>query len=363
MRGAAAKADRIPPFVTVVMPVKNEERFIAQTLGAVLAQDYPAERFEVLVADGGSTDSTRAVVAEFMDRHPNVRLADNAKGRSSAGRNVGFTQGRGELFVVVDGHCHIPSRNLLRDTARLFEQKEVHCLGRPQRLTPPGLTAFQEAVALARSSVLGHGTDSLIYSDHEGYASPVSNGASYRREVFEQIGLVDESFDACEDVEFNLRVEQAGFRSYTSPALAVHYYPRESLAALARQMARYGAGRCRLWRKHPGKLGAGMPAILGLTALVPLAPAGVAAGALSPLPLWAGLLPAAALAAYAVSIAACSAVLAFGSRWRHLRHLPLIFPVIHFGLGFGFLRELAEGRFRGGVRAQARLAQAKGEDK
>ncbi|WP_272913357.1 glycosyltransferase family 2 protein [Desulfohalovibrio reitneri] len=143
-------------------------------------------------------------------------------------------------------------------------------------------------MAEARASRLGHGGGSLIYSGYEGYASPVSNGAAYSRRALDRVGLVDESFDACEDVEFNHRVERAGLRTYTSPALTVRYYPRESFSSLLRQMVRYGEGRCRLWRKHPSSLSA--------TTLVPplfaagaaAAPVGLAASAIGALPMWLG---------------------------------------------------------------------------
>ena len=194
------------PFITVVMPVRNEARFIADTLGQLRGQDYPKDRFEILVADGMSDDGTRDIVAGIAKEDDRVRLLDNPKMHSSAGRNVGFTAGLGDFFVVVDGHCYIPSSSMLKNAVRLFQETGADCLGRPQPLTPPDIGAFQQAVALARASRIGHGGGSLIYSDFEGYAIPDSNGAAYSRNCIESVGFVDESFDACEDVEYNLRV-------------------------------------------------------------------------------------------------------------------------------------------------------------
>ena len=241
----------MPPFITVVVPVRNEERFIAGTINELLAQDYPKDRFEIIVADGESSDRTKEIVAGISGTHPQVRLFDNPRRLSSAGRNVGFKNGRGYIFLVVDGHCHIGHDQLFKNIAACFEKSGAQCLGRPQPLDPPGLSDFQRAVALARASRIGHGGDSLIYSDHEGFVSPVSHGAVYKREVFGKIGYVDETFDVCEDVDFNYRVEKAGFKTYMSPSIAIKYYPRESLAALWRQMVRYGKGRYQFLRKHP----------------------------------------------------------------------------------------------------------------
>ena len=326
------------PFITVVMPVRNEERFIGDTLNQLLAQDYPPDRYEIIVADGMSTDGTREIVRQMAQRDPRIRLLDNPKRLSGAGRNVGFRNGRGELFVVVDGHCHIPDPNLLRAVADLFRSSGADCLGRPQPLDPPGLTPFQRAVALARASRLGHGGDSLIYGDYEGFASPVSNGAAYRREVFERIGYVDESFDACEDVEFNWRVEQAGMKAYTSPRLKVRYYPRESLKALFRQMVRYGQGRFRLVARHRSALTVNQ-----------LIPAGFVAGlgTVALCALWSALtgqlayltsILAAVYLLYAVMIGLESLRIAAREGWEYLGHLPFVFFLVHFGLGFGFLK-------------------------
>lgn len=331
------------PFITIVMPVRNEARFIADTLGRLLTQDYPQDRFEIIVADGMSDDGTRGIVNRLASDDDRITLLDNPEKRSSAGRNVGFKAGRGDFFVVVDGHCHIPDDAFLRNVADCFEKSGAHCLGRPQPLDPPGLTPFQQSVALARASRLGHGGDSLIYADYEGFASPVSNGAAYRREVFERVGYVDERFGACEDVEFNYRVEQAGLTAYTSPKLTVRYYPRENLAALFSQMRRYGRGRTRFYRRHPKAV--------SLSALVPACFAGgaltaamlVAMNLLFGLPsfleflLW---LLCSLLFVYAVLVGVVTLRISREMGWDHALRLPLIFLAVHGGLGLGMWEEV-----------------------
>jgi glycosyltransferase involved in cell wall biosynthesis len=331
------------PFITVVMPVRNEARFIAGTVGQLLAQDYPVDRFEVIVADGMSDDGTRAIVAEIAAADSRLRLLDNPKRRSSAGRNVGFKAGRGELFVVVDGHCHIPNQYFLRNVADCFEKSGADCLGRPQPLDPPGLTSFQQGVALARASCLGHGGGSLIYDDFEGFSSPVSNGAAYRKRVFEQIGLVDEDFDACEDVEFNYRVEIAGLKTFTSPKLTVRYYPREDFASLFNQMRRYGRGRTRFYFKHPKALSA--------SALFPAAFVGGFAAFTSLLLIKTGfglsdvltyLLRTLSLflILYVILVCIVTARICLAGRGGQAIRLPFIFMAIHVGLGLGMWEEL-----------------------
>lgn len=327
-----------PAFITIVMPVRNEERFIADTINQLLSQDYPADRFEIIVADGMSDDATRAIVTEIAKNHPQVRLLDNPGRRSSAGRNVGFKNGRGDIFLVVDGHCYIPDTQLLNNTVACFEKSGADCLGRPQPLDPPGLTAFQKAVALARASKLGHGGDSLIFGQYEGFASPVSNGATYRKEVFDKVGYVDETFDACEDVEFNYRVAQAGCTCYTSPGLTVRYYPRENLRGLMRQMLRYGSGRRKFTRKHPAALTLNqlIPAffVTGLLCLAVTLLIALFTGILLP-----SLLLALPYGLYLLLLIGTAVKIAVKSGFSCATPVPAIIFVIHFGLGWGFIRQ------------------------
>ena len=330
----------MPPFITVVVPVRNEERFIASTLHELLAQDYPKDRFEIIVADGESTDRTKEIVAGICGQNPQVRLFDNPKGLSSSGRNIGFKNGKGDIFLVVDGHCYIGHGQLFKNIVACFEKSGAQCLGRPQPLDPPELSDFQKAVALARASRIGHGGDSLIYSSHEGFVSPVSHGAVYKREVFEKIGYVDETFDVCEDVDFNYCVDTAGFKSYMSPSIAIKYYPRESLAALWRQMVRYGKGRFQLLKKHPETFSImGMPPIILVAGLILLPLLGLVNPGFFKLFGFAyGL--------YLLVVLGASFSIAFKAGIRHLRYLPMIYVVIHFGLGIGFVSKFVKNIFR-----------------
>ncbi len=239
------------PFITIAMPVRNEERYIGDILNDLLKQDYPTDRYEIIVADGDSTDGTRRVIKEIAHSHPQIVLLPNPGLLPSSGRNVGFKNGKGDLFLVVDGHCRIKNRQLLANLVDCFQKNGAHCLGRPQPFIVPEDPNMQRAIALARSSRLGHSTDSFIHSSKEGFVSPVSVGCAYKREVFEAIGFVDETFGACEDVELNYRVERAGFKTFFSPRIAVYYYPRKDLTELFWQLVRYGEGRIQFICKHP----------------------------------------------------------------------------------------------------------------
>jgi succinoglycan biosynthesis protein ExoA len=329
------------PFLSIVMPVRNEERHIGDVLSQLESQNYPHDRFEILVVEGNSTDGTAEVVAEFArPASVSVRVLQNPAQLSSAGRNIGARNSSGEFVIYVDGHCHIPNASMLRDAVDLFEKTGADCLCRPQPLTMPGNTNFQNVVANTRATALGHGLDSTVYTaDWEGLVNPSSSGASYRRSVFDRIGYFDESFDACEDVEFNFRVFEAGLSSFLSPRLTVLYQPRKTLSSLWQQMTRYGRGRYRLMRKHPRAFSAGqvIPALF----LIWLALIGAASFYSSRVL----LVFVGTLLLYLGVVLGFSASLAIGYGWRYLFQAPAVYAVIHMGLGTGFLMELVSDLF------------------
>jgi succinoglycan biosynthesis protein ExoA len=328
------------PYISVIVPVRNEETFLGDTLEQLLHQQYAPSRFEVLVADGASTDRTREVIAAFQMRFANLRLLDNPRRWSSAGRNAAIRAAKGEVIVLIDGHCELDNPNYLSDVADAFERSGADCLGRPQPLDVTEARPMQRAIAAARASALGHHPDSHIYSDAEGFVPPHSVAIAYRRSVFETIGLFDEAFDACEDVEFNHRVARACLRCWFTPALQVRYHPRATLSGLFRQMVRYGRGRVRLLRKHPETF--------SLAGFLPGAfVAGILGGPLFALwqPLL-GLVYGGVLGLYLLIVLLFSIVL---SRRQGeialLPLLPLVFPAIHLGAGTGIFWEIvASGR-------------------
>ncbi|MFL5330440.1 MAG: glycosyltransferase family 2 protein [Gemmataceae bacterium] len=322
------------PFVSVIMPVRNEVAHIAATLDPLLHQCYDPCRYEILVIDGQSTDATADIVRELQLTNPQLQLLDNPKRLASAARNIGVQQARGDYLVIVDGHCEIRSKHYLRDLVRAFEEHSVDCLGRPQPLDVAGAAPLQKAIAVARASRLGHNPGSHIYSKSGGPVKPQSVGVAYRKELFERVGLFDETFDACEDVEFNHRVDAAGFRCHLAPELAIHYLPRDTLGGLAHQMQRYGRGRVRLITKHPTTF-----------SLLPLIPALFLVGIFGSFflgltsPIFASLFCVCAIV-YMATVAGAGLWLALKRRAAEAAPLiPIVFLTIHVGAGYGVLAE------------------------
>jgi succinoglycan biosynthesis protein ExoA len=335
--------------VSVIVPVRNEAAQVRQTVWDLVRQDFPETDFEILVIDGRSDDGTAAVVRELQRSIPNLHLLDNPKRLASAARNVGIHHAGGKYVVIVDGHCQVRDRRFLRNLVEAFEATGADTVGRPQPLTCDDPTPFQRAVAAARQSWLGHNPDSAIFSNKARFVPADNVAVAYRRDVFDLMGGFDETFDACEDVEFNTRVRRVGLTCYFTPAVAVEYRPRATLRGLFHQMMRYGRGRARLARKEPATIGlASLVPPLWLVWLV----VGTAIGLfLRPI----GLAVLASLAAYLVVIFAESVRV-----WRRERdvspvRLPLVFAAIHVAFGWGYLREVAAGLSQWPLRLVGRM--------
>lgn len=328
------------PEISVVVAVRNEEARIGDLLDQLLRQTYPSERYEVIVADGRSTDATREVVrARAAQTDVSIRVVDNPGIRSSAGRNAGVAVATGDIILFIDGHCEIPSRDLLADTVLIMERTGAECLCRPQPLIAFNPAGIGRIIANARASRLGHGRDSLIYDmAHTGFVHPASSGATYRRHIFDHIGGYDENFDACEDVEFNTRVAASGYPAYTDPRLAVYYEPRKDFAGLLRQMMRYGVGRVRLARKHPQSTSIFQWAPAALVAFAALGAISLAAGGLTGN--WWVALCAVPFALFLLLTIAASLDLGRRHGWAHAALGPIAYLTIYMGLGIGTWKEL-----------------------
>jgi len=326
------------PFVSVIMPIRNEAAFIERSLGAVLAQDYPHDRMEVLVADGMSTDDTRAIVQQLAARHADiqVRLIDNPGKIVPTGFNAALAQARGDVIVRVDGHTII-APDYVRECIAALERSGADNVG--GRMVAVGTTALGQAVALATSSRFGVGGARFHYSDREEWVDTVYMGAWPRR-VFEQLGGFDPELVRNQDDEFNYRLRAQGGRILLSPRIRSQYHNRTSLRSLWRQYYQYGFYKVRVLQKHPRQM---RPRQFVPPAFVTSFLGGAL---LFPLNKRLRVLWALVISAYAVANLMASWRIARKAGRAHLQRLPLVFSILHFSYGLGFLHGLVHFRKR-----------------
>lgn len=330
------KAESEKVLLSVIMPVRNEEAHLGNVLLQLSGQTLPSEHYEILVVDGCSEDRTTSIAESMSDRFPNFQILKNTNYLSGPARNLGVRHARGDFVLFLDGHCQIQNLDMLEKALKAFQEGNT-CLSRPQPQITAGVSPLQKAVALCRGSILGHYIGSRIYRSGDYYCNPISAGCAYSKELFLSFGGFDESFDACEDLEFNLRVHGAGIQAFHSESFTVSYYPRKSRFALFRQLFRYGFGRARVARKHPGSL-----SLLALLASLLCVCLLLAPAIMLWKPVFGGLM-ALGVVLYLVTTAIVAAVQAnrdgLGIWWKTFT----CFPFIHLGAGFGYLSGLFSG--------------------
>lgn len=230
---AETRAPALRPYVSIVIPCRNERHFIGPCLDSILAGDYPVSRMEVLVVDGASDDGTRAVVEEYAGRHPSVRLVDNPRRITPVALNLGIRHARGEVVVRMDAHAEYPPSYVSVCVATL-ERTGADVVGGPIMTRAAADTLVARAIAAATAHPFGVGNSHFRTSRQEGYVDTVPFGA-YRRAVFERIGLFDERLARNQDNEFSSRLTRSGGRIYLTPELTATYYNQATLRGLLRQ--------------------------------------------------------------------------------------------------------------------------------
>lgn len=321
---ALAPLDPATARVAVVIPAYNEERHISDTLCRVVGQTFPAGRMEIIVVDGASTDSTRAILSEWTRRHPNLCVLENPRRTAPTSLNMGIRATDADVIVRVDGHCRI-APDYVERCVELLARSGAANVGGPMR--SEGVGPVGEAVAIATSSRFGIGNARFHYLEREEWVDTVYLGA-FRRKVLEEVGLYDEELTRNQDDELNYRIREAGYGILLSPSIVSSYTPRSSLRALWRQYYQYGFWKVRVIEKHPGSV---QPRHLAPASLVAGLTVSVAAFLLFRRRRL--LLP---WAAYLSGVAGASAMNADGSVRRALL-LGAVFSCLHLGYGAGFL--------------------------
>lgn len=315
----------------MVIPVLNEERHIEDCLRSVCEQDYPGDLIEIVVADGGSTDRTKELVAQMAINDPRLRLVENPGRNQAAGLNRGIAATTGEVVARLDGHAAWQPGHLRRCVQLLVETGADNVGGAMEAV---GENPIGEAVARAWRSPFAAGGARYRYSRRQMDTETVFLGV-FRREALDRVGPFREDLDQHEDYELNHRIRLTGGRVVFSPEISTRYWTRSTWASLSAQFFRYGRSKARVARSLPGVVRPYhvAPPLLALS--LPLAVAamlsqrtrrGVGVG----------------LAAYVAADVVASVSVAKGASGPETARVMVAFPVLQLSWGAGFLAGLWE---------------------
>ncbi len=237
------------PFVSVILPILNEERYLRDCVTSILNQDYQGE-FEVVLAVAPSKDRTREIADQIHRENSRVVVVDNPSGRTAAGLNAALGASRGSIVVRVDGHSQIP-RDYISIAVQLLATTGAVNVG--GMMAAEGVTRFEKAVAGAMRSPLGVGASRFHTGGAAGEVDTVYLGV-FDKAALQAIGGFDERFTRAQDWELNFRLRSQGGVIYFDPRLRVSYRPRPTLGALAKQYFEYGRWRRVVSRRHKGTI-------------------------------------------------------------------------------------------------------------
>jgi succinoglycan biosynthesis protein ExoA len=237
------------PKVSIVVPMRNEMAWIDRCLGAILAQDYPPDRVELIVVDGMSDDGTYEHLTGLAKREPRLRVLRNPRKIVPSSLNLAIREARGEVIVRVDAHTEI-APDYVKVGAEVLTRTAADNVGGP--MVKIGGGAVGDAIAAAMSSRFGIGSY-FQFGTAEREADTVYMGM-WPRQVFERVGLFDEELVRNQDDELSYRIRKAGGRIIVSPAMRSRYQNRQSWRKLVKQFFEYGLWKTRVLQKHPRQM-------------------------------------------------------------------------------------------------------------
>lgn len=234
------------PFVSIILPAYNEEKFIRDCIGSLIAQTYPRESMEWIIVDGNSSDKTRSIIEEYTEENP-IKLIINEERKTPISLNMGIKASKGQYIIRFDAHAYFPPD---------YIEKCVDCLNNTGADNVGGWVETKaegyigEAIAKMLSSKFGVGGSSFRTEKKSGYVDTVPFGA-FRREVFDEIGLFNENLLRSEDNDINARIIENGGKIYLSEEIHSIYYCRDKVSAVLKQGLQNGNALFRTMRINP----------------------------------------------------------------------------------------------------------------
>lgn len=319
------------PFVSIIIPCRNEEKSIGKCLDSVIANDYTKEKLEVIVVDGMSEDKTKEIVNKSAERFPFIKLLSNSKKIVPTAMNIGIKNARGQIIIRMDAH-NVYKEDYISKCIKYLQEYNVDNVGGIWVTLPGADTLIAHSIALALSHPFGVGNAYFrIGSVEPKYVDTVPFGC-YRREVFDKIGFFDEDLVRNQDDEFNLRLIKSGGKILLVPDIVSYYYARDSLLKLWKMYFQYGYFKPLAAQK--------VGAILTWRQLIPtffvssLIISGVLSLFFKPFLLVSLFI----IFSYLIAIVSFSFSIAFKKGFKYLFTFPIVFATLHFSYGWGYLK-------------------------
>jgi len=213
--------------------MRNESKYICSCLDSLVCQTFPPGEYEVVVADGRSTDNSRQLVSRYQGRPVTVRLLDNQSQNTPSGMNLGISAANGKVVIIAGAHTVYPT-DFVENCVRWLDKTGADVVGGPLETKVESDSLGGRLASLILSSPFGVGNSRFRTSSAEGYVDTVPFGA-YRRTILDRVGLFNEKLVRNQDNDLSSRIRLAGGKIYLTPALKTIYIPVRGYADLLRQ--------------------------------------------------------------------------------------------------------------------------------
>lgn len=317
--------------LSVIVPIYNEEKYIAKCIDSILLQDYPKDDLEIILADGMSKDRTREIVAEYTTKYPFIRLIDNPNRIAPWAMNFGIKEAKGDVIMRLDAHATY-EKNYFSALVVALKKYNADNVGAVCRTDVLNKTAKTLAIREVLSNKFGVGNSTFrtgITGAQEVETVPFG---CWKRDVFDRYGMYDVRLVRNQDIELNKRIIRGGGKIVIVPDTFCTYLARETWKALAKN--NYGNGKWNILTVYYTRMFSSLslrhfiPLLFVLSLIVPL---------LLGLLWWPlALVSAASLLAYTVLLSSVSAKLAVEKKLNYW-YLLVTFFVLHLSYGWGSL--------------------------
>jgi succinoglycan biosynthesis protein ExoA len=313
--------------ISIIIPCRNEEGHIKECVESLMMQKDLPDIIEILVVDGMSTDKTRFILNQLERKYNNVRMIDNPLKITPVALNNGIKNSKGQFISILGAHAEYGQYFIKNSYDILNKDPLIMCAGGP--IISKGINDFAKAVALAMSSSIGVGNAKHRFPDFEGYAE-MACFPMFKREIFNKIGLYDESLIRNQDDEFCFRLRLNGWKVFLSPKVISSYYVRNNPIALFRQYYEYGKWRVPVLVKHkiPISYRQQVPAAFFLINVLIIISASyfnvIFLGLLLPI-------------SYFIILVGFSILCLKKTKFSIIKYLPIILFILHFSYAAGFI--------------------------
>ena len=219
--------------VSVVIPCFNEEKYIESCLDGLIDNGFSNSDLELLIVDGGSTDSTLKMVKEYIKKYPFIKIINNTKKFTPYALNLGVTNAKYSRVLIAGAHALYP-KGYISKLNELINKDSIDVVGGQIETKVKNSTKVSNAICYVLShrfgvgnSVFRIGADELIEVDTVPFGL-------YDKDIFDTVGLYNERLIRNHDIELSRRIQANGYKIWMDPALKCTYYARETFTGLAK---------------------------------------------------------------------------------------------------------------------------------